>query len=156
VAALCHENLGHGVGCIAVGRTSPCPPDPDDVRSGQLVLIRRARITHAALSRDDSHFIALRRHWPWELRPIMVVVRAAGYAAVMRSTRVLMRAATASGWQAVRLAYLAWAGSAVLAGLMWPPEPVRSSVEGLLTLGVHPPDRLSHRAHIRGTYSRPY
>jgi hypothetical protein len=181
LAALCHETLGHGFGCVAVGghvtvltsiwfRCQGATSLTDagggiaSLLFGALALavpLHRIRgpatrlvllmfgaislfwfaaqlIDHAALDRDDWHFIALRLHWPWVWRPLMVVVGIAAYAAVMRWTRTLLRDADTPGSQAIRLAYLASAGSAVLAGLMWPPEPVRSAVEGLLTLGVAP------------------
>lgn len=42
------------------------------------------------------------------------------------------------GPRAIRVAYLASAGSTALAGLMWSPEPVRSAMEVLLTFAVAP------------------
>lgn len=38
---------------------------------------------------------------------------------------------------AIRLAYAAAAVSAVITGLMWTPEPLRSAVEGLSTFGIN-------------------
>jgi hypothetical protein len=181
LAALAHETLGHGIGCIAVGghitlltsiwfrcqgATSltdagggiasvlfgafalAVPPNRISSPAAYLTLLMFGvtslfwfagqLITHAAFNRDDWHFIALRMHWPWIWRPVMVLIGIAAYASVMRWTRVRLRDAAAPGPRAIWLAYLASAGSAALAGLMWPPEPVRSAVEGLLTLGVAP------------------
>ncbi|MHB8816486.1 MAG: hypothetical protein ACYDAE_24930, partial [Steroidobacteraceae bacterium] len=39
---------------------------------------------------------------------------------------------------AIRLAYAAAVASAVISGLMWQPEPLRSAFEGFLTLGIAP------------------
>ena len=36
------------------------------------------------------------------------------------------------------MAYVAAVASAVIAGLMWSPEPIKSAIEGFLTLGIAP------------------
>lgn len=181
LAALCHETLGHGVGCLAVGGhiallTSiwfRCHEaalltdagggiasvffgalafivplkriDSPAMRLSQLIFgaislfwFAAQLVFHAALDRDDWHFIALRLHWQPVWRPIMAAIGLAAYVAVMRWTLVLLRDPAAPGSRAVRLAYIAAAVSAALAGLMWSPGPMRSAAEGLVTLGVAP------------------
>lgn len=180
LAALCHETLGHGLGCVAVGgritlltaiwfRCHGATSLTDagggiaSLLAGTLALaVPRHRlpagvrlvllmfgaislfwfaaqlITHAALNRDDWHFIAKRQHWPWVWRPILAGISVAAYAVTMHRMLVLLRHPAAPGVQAVRLAYLASAGSAALAGAMWAPEPSRSAIEGLMTLGINP------------------
>ena len=181
LAALCHETVGHGLGCIAVGghitlltsiwfrcQGGTSLSDAGGAiasvlfgvlalavyrrrglgPSGQLILLMFGAISlfwfagqliiHAAFDRDDWHFIALRMHWPAVWRPVMVLVGVAAYVAVTRWSRSLLQDAAAPGSRTIFLAYLGAAGSATLAGLMWPPDPLRSAVEGLLTLGVAP------------------
>jgi hypothetical protein len=181
LAALCHETIGHGVGCLAVGgritlltsiwfRCHGATSLTDaggaiaSVVFGALALkipttLFRSQavrlsllvfgsvslfwfaaqlIDHAAFNRDDWHFIALRMHWPWEWRPLMIGLGVVAYAAIVRWTFLRLRNTAAPGAPAIRLAYLASVGSAALAGLMWPIEPTRSAVEALLTLGVAP------------------
>jgi len=181
LAALCHETIGHGVGCLAVGgqitlltsiwfrchgatsltdagggiasvvfgavalKIPPTLIRNPPLRLSLLVFgsislfwFAAQLVDHAAFDRDDWHFIALRMHWPWVWRPLMVGLGVVAYAAVMRWTYLRLRDAAAPGALAIWRAYVASAGSAALAGLMWPIEPVRSAIEALLTLGVAP------------------
>lgn len=180
LAAVCHETVGHGIGCVAVGghvelltsiwfrchgATSLTDAGGaiagvifgalalslplhrlDDVAARLTLLMFGAisllwvagqLVVHPVFDRDDWHFIALRMHWPWAWRPLLAVIGAFFYAAMVRWIASLL-ASAAAPVQAIRLAYLAGAASAALAGLMWSPQPVRSAVEGVLTLGVAP------------------
>ena len=95
-------------------------------------------IDHALINGDDWGFIARRNSWPWIWRPIAATIGVAAYAAAIGLSRALLRRKDAPGRNAIRLAYAAGAASAVIAGLMWRPEPIRSALEGFLTLGIAP------------------
>ena len=181
LAALFHETVGHGIGCVAVGgyvtlltsiwfRCHGATPLTDAAGAiagmiiGALALmipphrvhntaIRLALlmfgaislfwvaaqlITHPVFDRDDWHFIALRMHWPWIWRPTLAIIGVVSYAAIVRWIVILLHSAAAPSTRAIRLAYVAAAASAAFAGLMWSPQPARSALEGLLTLGVAP------------------
>jgi len=92
--------------------------------SGQLV-------AHAATNGDDWFFIAHAMGWSPVWRPIAVLVGVCAYAAAVKAIRTAV-----SG--PIRLAYAASVLSAVVAGLMWHPAPIRSAVEGFLTIGILP------------------
>jgi hypothetical protein len=181
LAAVCHETLGHGLGCIIDGgritlltsiwfRCQGATSLTDaggplaSLIAGLLTfaLVRRSapgRVTrfvlilfaayslfwfagqlidHAIINGDDWGIIARRQGWPWLWRPIAVATGVAAYAATLGLAHNVLGRTDAPGRRAIRLAYAAGAVSAVVAGLMWQPEPVRSAVEGFLTLGVAP------------------
>lgn len=95
-------------------------------------------ITHPIFNRDDWAFVARRMGWSWIWRPIMAAIGVAAYAAAMRAMLMVLRRPGAPTWRSIRLAYAAAAASAVIAGLMWSPAPIRSAREGFLTLGIAP------------------
>lgn len=181
LAAIFHETIGHGIGCVAVGghitlltsiwfRCSGATSLTDaggaiaGVTFGAIalaVLFYRTRnsafrltllmfgaisllwiaaqlVAHAAFDRDDWHFIAVRMQWPWVWRPTMVILGVVAYAVIMRWIVILLRNETAPGMRAICVAYSGSVISAVSAGFMWWPEPTRSALEALLTLGVAP------------------
>jgi len=63
---------------------------------------------------------------------------AGGYVLAARVVAALHRKETSLEGYAIRLGYAAAAASAILAGLMWRPEPLRTALEGFLTLGALP------------------
>ncbi len=181
LATLCHETVGHGLGCaIDGGRitlltsiwfrcdgagtlTDAAGPFASLVgglaafgllpatRSNPIarfVLILFGAISlfwfagqlidHAAVNRDDWAIIARRNHWPAIWRPISIAVGVAVYAGAIALSAAALRRKGAPGWHAVALAYAASTMSAVIAGLIWQPAPLRSALEGFLTLGIAP------------------
>ena len=74
---------------------------------------------------------------PHVLRAVGAITGIGGY---LLTTRLLSRLAREQQAQpdAIRFAYVAAAASAVISGLMWQPEPLRSALEGFLVLGVAP------------------
>jgi len=95
-------------------------------------------IAHPIFNRDDWAFVARRMGWSWVWRPIMATIGMATYAAAMRAMLMLLRRPDAPTWQSIRLAYAATVASAVIAGLMWSPAPIRSAREAFFTLGIDP------------------
>jgi hypothetical protein len=95
-------------------------------------------IDHAVINGDDWGIIARRNHWPALWRPIAIAVGVAVYAGAIALTAAVLRRKGAPRWQAVGLAYAASVASAVIAGLMWQAAPIRSALEGFLTLGIAP------------------
>jgi hypothetical protein len=181
LAALCHETLGHGLGCAidggritlltsiwfrcqgAMSLTDAGGPLASLVgallafallrftapgRVARFVLILFAGyslfwfagqlIDHAIVNGDDWAIIARRNQWPAMWRPIAVALGIAAYAGGIALTTAALRGKDAPGLRAVALAYAAGALSAVVAGLMWQPAPLRSALEALLTLGIAP------------------
>ncbi|HLJ43731.1 MAG TPA: hypothetical protein VKT12_05880 [Candidatus Binataceae bacterium] len=181
LAALCHETLGHGLGCIGVGGhitlltsiwfrcqeanwiTDASGPiasliggtatmmflwyrTPGPIVRLILLLfgglslfwVAGQLIYHPLINGDDWAFIAREMGWPWLWRPIMGAIGILTYAALMQWTKAVVRKQGAPGRHAVQMAYAASAASAIIAGLMWQPEPVRSASEGFLTLGIAP------------------
>jgi hypothetical protein len=181
LAAVCHETLGHGLGCfIDGGRISlltsiwfrchggmsltdaggpllsliagllafALVPLTAPGRVARFVLILFAGyslfwfagqlIDHAIVNGDDWGIIARRNHWPTLWRPVFVALGIAVYAGGIALTTAALRNKDAPGWRAVALAYAMGAASAVIAGLMWPPLPLRSALEAFLTLGIAP------------------
>ncbi len=181
LAALCHETVGHGLGCaIDGGRitlltsiwfrchgagsvTDAGGPFAsliaglaafgllqigDINRVARFVLILFGAVSlfwvagqlidHALINGDDWGIIAHRNHWPAMWRPISIAIGAAAYAGTIALTAAVLRGKSAPGWPAIRLAYIAAVTSAVIAGLIWQPAPLRSALEALLTLGVAP------------------
>ncbi len=95
-------------------------------------------IDHAAVNRDDWAIIARRNHWPSIWRPISIALGVAVYAGGIALSAAALRRKDAPRWPVIALAYAAGAASAVIAGLMWHPAPIRSALEGFLTLGIAP------------------
>ena len=181
LAALCHETVGHGLGCVidggritlltsiwfrcqgATSLTDAAGPLASLIAGlaafGLLQIEETGRVArfflimfgavslfwfagqlidHAAINGDDWGIIARRHHWPAIWRPIAIVVGAAGYAGAIALTAAALRRKGAPGWQTIGLGYAASAASAVIAGLIWQPAPLRSALEGFLTLGIAP------------------
>ena len=87
---------------------------------------------------DDWGYSALGMHWPALWQPVGAIAGIGGYLLVGRWVAALIRKQSSPQEATVRLAYIAAAASAVIAGLMWAPAPLRSAWEGFLTLGVAP------------------
>lgn len=87
---------------------------------------------------DDWYSTALDMGWPAVWRPVAAVVGIGGYLLVRRSLAAVVIRQGGPQAHAIRLAYAAAAASAVIAGLMWRPEPFRSAVQGFLTFGIAP------------------
>lgn len=181
LAAILHEAVGHGIGCLADGGSiSLLTSIWFRCRGGftltdlggpfasllggaaGLLVLRLARIGtaarssgllftafslfwffgqlvfHAATDADDWAIVAHRHQWPWWWRPLAMAAGIAGYWASMRLMVGGVRAALPLGPRAILLGYLAGALSTGIAGLAWTPLPVRSGIEGLLTLGLAP------------------
>lgn len=92
--------------------------------------------------RHDDWYWAL-QSWPVIWRPAGAVVGIGGYVLTIRWFSTALRKEGSLQAHAIRLAYVAAAVSAVIAGLLWRPEPYRSALEGFLTLGIAPLGLLS-------------
>ena len=95
-------------------------------------------IDHAIVNGDDFGIIARRNHWPSIWRPLSIALGVAVYAGGIALTTAALCRKDTPRWPAIGMAYAAGAAAAVIAGLMWYPAPLRSALEGLLTLGVAP------------------
>ena len=180
LAVICHETVGHGLGCIGAGghitlltsiwfRCSKTVPIADvGGPIGNLVggTVAAALLTHTG-PRPTGRLLLLlfgalnlfwfmgqltfesltNRHddWYWILqsqpaiwRPVGAVMGIGGYMLAIRWFSAVARKRGGPQSHTIRLAYAAAAASAVLSGLMWQPEAVRSAFEGFLTLGVAP------------------
>jgi hypothetical protein len=179
LADLCHETIGHGLGCVGVGgritlltsiwfRCQGATALTDAGGSlaslvlGGIVLTlsRRSGTTarllmilfgainlfwfaaqlmfHALFNSDDWFFVARQLGWTWIWRPIAATLGIVAYAATIRLTMASLSGPLGLRFRTVCLGYGGAVASAVIAGLMWRPEPVRSAVEGLLTFGFDP------------------
>jgi len=184
LAAVCHETLGHGLGCIVVGGritlltsiyfrclgatalTDAAGPlgnflagmaafaflslrSPDRTMrlflilfgAFNLFLLFAQMVYCAVLRKDDWAFVALQMGWSWVWRPIAAGIGVAGYVLALLALRQSTAALAETGAPtrpAIRLAYIAAVASAVIAGLMWRPEPIRSAIEEFLTVGLAP------------------
>lgn len=180
LAIVCHETVGHGLGCSSAGghitlltsiwfRCSKWAPMADAGGPlGNLVagLAAAALLTRTRLKPTGRLFLLLfsalnllwftgqlafesltRTHddWFWILnsRPVIwrsvgAVVGIGGYVLAVRWFSAMIRKRGGPQAHAIQLAYAAAAAAAVIAGLMWQPEPWRSAFEGFLTLGVSP------------------
>jgi hypothetical protein len=94
-------------------------------------------IEHPIADRDDWAFIAHRMGWPEIWRPIMVAIGITAYVVTIRWIATILRS-DAPSQNAIRVAYGGAVCSAVIAGLMWRPMPIRSAIEAFLTLGIAP------------------
>lgn len=181
LAAVCHETLGHVLGCLGSGGhvtlltsiwfrcskwsvvTGAGGPAGNLVagflavallrRSGwsataKLFLLLSAGIDlfwftgqlafESLTSRHDDWSWALQMGWPSVQRWVGVIVGIGGYALAARVIAAVHSKEASPEEHAIRLGYAGAAASAVLAGLMWRPEPLRTALEGFLTLGVLP------------------
>lgn len=181
LASLCHETLGHGLGCIGAGghialltsivfRCSEWAAIADAggplgnlvAGSVALALLRSTRwsptvrlflllfgalslfwftgqLTFESLShRRDDWYWALQMGQAATSRAVGAVVGIGGYVLVGRVVSALNREHGGCKARTLRLAYVAAAASAVIAGLMWRPEPFSSALDGFLTLAVAP------------------
>src|SRR5262249_61127639 len=77
-------------------------------------------------------------HWPEWWRPVSIALGAACYLAATLAILNNQRSIGQLSWGAILCSYTAGAFSAVLAGLLWAPMPIRSALEGLLALGAAP------------------
>jgi len=184
LADICHETLGHGLGCFSAGGhitlltstwfhcskwsaladaggplgnlvagflalailnyTRPTPA----VRLLLLLLGAlslfwfTAQLTFESLThRQDDWYWALQMFGSW--RPVGAVVGVGGYVLVGESISALSRKQHGPNAHAIRLGYAAAAASAVIAGLLFRPEPFRSALEGFLMFGIAPLGLLS-------------
>lgn len=182
VAALCHETLGHGLGCFGAGghitlltsiwfRCSSGSALTDsggpigNLVAGSLAV---ALLSYTRSSPTARLFLLLlggldlfwftgqlmfesltntHEDWYWALqrgwRPVGIVVGVCGYLLARRLLAAVNRKQGGPQARTIRLAYAAAATSAVIAGLMWRPEPLRSALEGFLVLGIAPLGLLS-------------
>ena len=181
LAAVCHETLGHVLGCLGSGghvklltsiwfRCSKWSVVADAGgpagnlvagclavallrRSGWSATVRLFLLLSAGIdlfwftgqlafesltSRHDDWSWALQMGWPSVQRWVGAVVGIGGYVLAARVVAALHRKETSLEGYAIRLGYAAAAASAILAGLMWRPEPLRTALEGFLTLGALP------------------
>jgi hypothetical protein len=183
LATLCHETLGHGLGCVAAGgritlltsiwfRCSGAAVITDaggpigNLVAGSAALallsytkvgprVRLLLLMFGAMNlfwlmgqlifesltnaHDDWYsIISLQMAWSGTLRAIGAIVGVGGYVLVSRWVSAIIREQGGPQAHAIRLAYAAAAATAVIAGLMWRPEPLRSALEGFLVLGVAP------------------
>jgi hypothetical protein len=95
-------------------------------------------IFHALTNADDWGIIARRSQWPWFWRPIAVVLGIACYVAAVWSIAKALRDGGPVRSSSILIGYAAGAASASLAGAMWAVMPLRSAMEGFLTLGIAP------------------
>jgi hypothetical protein len=186
LATLCHETLGHGLGCFSAGghitlltsiwfRCSAGSAIAD--AGGPLGNLVGGALAFALLSYfrpgPTARLLLLlcgalslywltgqlifeslttsHSDWYWAqqtgaaaiVRPVGTVVGIVGYVLVGRLVAAINTRLGGSNAQAIRLAYAAAAASAVIAGLMWKPEPFRSALEAFLVLGIAPLGLLS-------------
>lgn len=179
LAVICHETLGHGLGCIGAGgqvtlltsiwfRCSKWAPITDaggpmgnlvagalagalfsytrPTPAGRLLLLLLGALNLFWFMGQLTFESLTHAHddWYWALQsqpviwPIGAVAGIGGYALVIGWLSAVIRKQRGLQVHAIRLAYAAAAGSAIIAGLAWRPEPIQSAVQGLLTLGVAP------------------
>lgn len=178
LAAICHETLGHGLGCLGSGghvalltsiwfRCTKWSAIADaggpagNLAAGLLALaflrycrwdatVRFLLLLSAAFNlfwftaqlafesltdRHDDWYWVLQMNPPvWRIAGAIVGV--GGYVIAARMVAAVIRVHGGPKSHAIRLGYAAATASAAVAGLMWPPERLRSALEGLLTLGV--------------------
>jgi hypothetical protein len=181
LATLCHETLGHGLGCIGVGGhvtlltsiwfrckggsivtdaggpmgnlvagslavalLSYTRPDPK-VRLLLLLLgalnlfwfMGQIAFESLAHTREDWYWLLqMGRTTNWRIAGAVAGI--GGYMLVRRWLVAVIRKQRGPRAKTIHLAYAAAAAFAIIAGLMWRPQPFRSAFEGLLVLGVAP------------------
>lgn len=180
LAAICHETIGHGLGCLSGGgqislltsiwfRCSKWSWLADiggpagnliagsvgialftKIRSGSaaklfllmfgalnLFWFMGQLIFESLTATHDDWYTTFQMGSPQILKIAGAIAGIGGYILVTRLLSMLVREQGVQA-RAIRFAYLGAAVSAVIAGLMWQPAPLRSSLEGFLTLGVTP------------------
>jgi hypothetical protein len=188
LAAICHETLGHSLGCVGAGghitlitsslfRCEGAPAIADaggpigNLVAGFSALallsymkaspaVRLLLVLFGALNlywftgqlafefltqtHDDWYYlISLQVGWPGAYRVLGATVGLGGYVLVSRWISGVIRKQGGPQPHAIQLAYAAAAASAIIAGLMWRPEPLNGALQGFLTLGVAPLGLLS-------------
>jgi hypothetical protein len=192
LAAVIHESVGHGVGCLMDGGaitvltsiwfrcrgagslTVAAGPAASLVAGFScLLLSRRWRpnggmqlaimlsaafnlfwfagqlIFHAITNGDTWAVMARMRHWPQWWRPVSLGIGVACYIASCLAIIDSQRTIGQLSRRAILFGYISGAFSAVLAGLLWAPMPIRSALEGLLALGAAPAGLLAISAAIQ-------
>lgn len=175
-AAVAHETLGHGLGCLAVGgrvtlltsiyfkcagstwlTDAGGPLGGLALGAASLAALKLARpmgrirlllilctaidlgwvagqlLYCAALNVDDWSFVAKALRWPPLWRGAAGVAGITLYVATIR-----LLAAEARQVGGVKIAAIAAAGSAALAGLLWSAMPLRGALEGAAAVGLAP------------------
>ncbi len=96
-----------------------------------------AQLTFESLTHthDDWYWLLQSASAIW--RPVGAVVGIGGYMLTTRWLSAVLRKQAGPQAHAIQLAYAAAAVSAIITGLMWGPEPLRSAVEGFSTLGIN-------------------
>jgi hypothetical protein len=95
-------------------------------------------IFHAVTNGDTWVVMARMQHWPEWWRPVSIALGAVCYVAAVRAIINTLRLKGQLHRGAILYSYAAGTFSAMLAGLMWAPMPIRSALEGLLALGAAP------------------
>ena len=174
-AAVIHETVGHGVGCLTEGGTitvltsiwfrcrgagsltvAAGPAASLVAGLGCLFLLRRRKLNggmllvitlsaafnlfwfsgqlifHGVTDGDTWAVLARIRHWPGWWRPVSVAFGAGCYLATTLAILNNQRSMGQLSWGAILCSYTAGAFSAVLAGLLWAPMPIRSALESLI------------------------
>jgi hypothetical protein len=192
LAAVIHESVGHGVGCLTEGGTitvltsiwfrcrgagsltvAAGPAASLVAGLACLLLLRRWRpnggmqlaitlsaafnlfwfagqlIFHAITNGDTWAVMARMHHWPEWWRPVSIALGAVCYVAAAAAIINSQRLNGQLPWGAILYSYAAGTFSAMLAGLMWAPMPIRSALEGLLALGAAPAGLLAIAAAAR-------
>jgi hypothetical protein len=93
---------------------------------------------------DDWYYVMssqIGRPGMW--RTVGAIVGVAGYVFVARWVSAIIRNRGGPQPHAIRLAYVAAAAAAVIAGLVWRPDPLHSALQGFLALGIAPLGLLS-------------
>lgn len=96
-----------------------------------------AQLTFESLTHAHDDWFWLLQSAPAIWRPVGAVVGIGGYMVTIRWLSAVLRKQAGPQAHAIRLAYAAAAVSAVITGLMWGPEPLRSAVEGFSTFGIN-------------------
>ena len=106
-------------------------------------------IFHAITNGDTWAVMARMQHWPEWWRPVSIALGAVCYVAAAGAIINSQRLNGQLPWGAILYSYAAGTFSAMLAGLMWAPMPIRSALEGLLALGAAPAGLLAIAAAAR-------
>ena len=105
---------------------------------------------------DWYYFIAAQIGGTAIRRGVGATVGIGGYLFVTRAVTAIIRQRGGPQGSAIRLAYAAAVAAALIAGLLWRPEPFRSAFEEFLTLGVAPlgllniPRNVNHNVGMDG------
>lgn len=127
------------LGVVLLGYTRPSPP-------GRLLLFMfgglnlfwfMGQLTFESLTHTHDDWYWLLQSAPAIWRPVGAVVGIAGYVLTVRWLSAVVRKQAGPQAHTIRWAYAAAAVSAIIAGLMWGPGPLRSAVEGFSTFGIN-------------------